>query len=144
MCNYLVYFDVKHAVEVHDWIIENSGGLNGIGNIGLLESAIYHIRNDDYYPGIHQKLTHLVFSINKFHSFLDGNKRASIALGAYFLEVNGYECIVKKFVLSMENIAVSVAEGKIQKELLQEIIESLMCEDDYSENLKLKIFRAVS
>lgn len=55
------YFDVKHAIEVHDTIIEKSGGLIGIMNINLLESALAHIKNDFYYPTIEDKLTHLFF-----------------------------------------------------------------------------------
>lgn len=83
-----VYFDTKHAIEVHDEIINQSGGVLGILNINLLESVIEHVQNDLYYPDLEHKLTHLFYSINKNHSFQDGNKRASIALSAYFLEIN--------------------------------------------------------
>lgn len=44
----------------------------------------------------------------------------------------------------MENITVWLAEGKISKDLLAEIIESLIYEEDYSEELKLKIAIAIS
>ena len=102
----IFYFDVTHAINEHDWIIRNSGGLDGINNIGNLESPLEHIKNDAYYPNIEDKLTHLVFTINKNHAFTDGNKRSSIALGAYFLELNGYDYAVTRFVHKMENIAV--------------------------------------
>jgi death-on-curing protein len=140
----MLYFDITHAIEVHDWIIDNSGGRAGIIDLGLLESPLEHIQNDNYYPKIEDKLTHLVFSINKSHAFTDGNKRSSIALGSYFLELNGYDYAVKKFVLEMENIAVWVADNKISKELLATIIESLIYEDNFSESLKLKILLAIS
>lgn len=140
----ILYFDITHAIEVHDWIIENSGGLAGINNLGLLESSLEHIQNDNYYPKIEDKLTHLVFSIIKFHAFTDGNKRSSIALGSYFLQLNGYDYAVRTFVFEMENIAVWVAEGKISKELLGTIVESLIYEDNFSESLKLKILLAIS
>lgn len=70
--------------------------------------------------------------------------RTSIALGCYFLELNGYDYTVKKFVWQMENIAVWVADGLIGKDLLREIIRSLIYEDDYSESLKLQIMVAIS
>jgi death on curing protein len=143
MARKFFYFDIHYAVEIHDWIIQNSGGLAGENNLGLLESALQHIQNDFYYPELHHKLTHLMFSINKFHAFSDGNKRSSIALSAYFLELNGYEFMVKKFVLEMENIAVWLAEGKISKDLLGELIESLIYEDNFNEELKLKLARVV-
>ncbi len=40
----------------------------------------------------------------------------------------------------MENIAVAVADNIIDKELLHDIITSLVYEDDYNEILKIKIF----
>jgi death-on-curing protein len=144
MDNEILYFDVKHAVEVHDYIIDVSGGLHGNRDIGLLDSVLDHIQNDMYYPDFPGKLTHLVFSVNKFHAFNDGNKRASISLGAYFLELNGYDYCVSTFILRMENIVVWVAEGKIDKALLGQMIWSLLEEDDYNESLKLKIIEAVS
>ncbi len=144
MSEEIFYFDAKHAIEVHDYIIDVSGGLQGYRDIGLLESVLDHIQNDMYYPNFHEKLTHLVFSVNKFHAFNDGNKRASISLGAYFLELNRYDYCVSTFMMRMENIVVWVAEGKIGKELLGEMICSLIEEDDYNESLKLKIIEAVS
>ena len=43
------------------------------------------------------------------------NKRTSIALGAFFLELNGLDSIVSKFIIEMENISVHVADNKIEK-----------------------------
>ena len=43
----------------------------------------------------------------------------------------------------MENIAVTVADNVIEKELLLEIITSLINEEDYNEQLKLKIFNSL-
>ncbi|PZO48236.1 MAG: death-on-curing protein [Phormidesmis priestleyi] len=41
------------------------------------------------------------------------------------------------------NPAVWLAEGRISKDLLGELIESLMFEEDYSESLKLKLAIAI-
>jgi death-on-curing protein len=138
------YFDTAHAITVHDEIINQSGGALGILNIGLLESVIEHVKNDLYYPELEHKLTHLFFSINKNHSFQDGNKRASIVLSAYFLEINNCSFRVERFIAEMENVAVDVADNRIDKDLLFEIINSIIYEDDYSEELKLKIIYAKS
>lgn len=136
------YFDSEHAIKVHDEIIEKSGGILGALNIGLLESTLEHVQNDFYYPEIEHKATHLFYSVNKNHSFRDGNKRAAVALTAYFLEVNGFSFCVGKFMREMENITVDVADNRIDKDLLFEIIESILYEDDYNEELKLKIIAA--
>ena len=66
-----------------------------------------------------------------------------MVLGAYFLELNGYDYCVRKFVLEMENIVVWVAEGKISKDLLLKLITSLILDEDYPENLKLELVEAL-
>lgn len=139
-----IYFDTPHAIEVHDEIIIKSGGSLGVLNIGLLDSTLDHIQNDMYYPDLEHKVTHLFHSINKNHSFQDGNKRASIVLSAYFLEINGLDYRVSIFMERMENIAVYVADNKVDKDLLFEIIQSIIYEADYSETLKLKIYNALT
>jgi death on curing protein len=139
----LIYFDTKHAIETHDYIISVSGGNSGINNLNLLESVIDHIQNDLYYPEFEDKITHLVFSIIKNHAFNDGNKRSSIALGSYFLHLNGISYCVDKFIIEMENIAVYVADNRIDKNLLKEIIISIISEEDYNEELKIKIIDAL-
>jgi death on curing protein len=142
MMDDFLYFSAEYAIEVHDNIIRVSGGLLGIRDRGLLESSLEHIKNDFYYPSLEDKLTHLLYSINKNHCFNDGNKRASLALSAYFLLINGLGILIKKFIIEMENIVVDVADNKIDKDLLFEIIESLLYEEDYSEGLKIKLMNA--
>lgn len=140
----LIYADVKRAVHIHDKILEMSGGSPGVKSLGELESVLYHISNDDYYPEFEDKLTHLVYAVNKGHCFSDGNKRTSIGLGAFFLLANGLDAFVDKFIIEMENIAVSVADNIIDKELLHEIICSLLNENEYNEGLKVKIIERLA
>ncbi len=139
----IIKIPTRYAISIHDKIIEISGGQPGIKNYGNLDSPLNHIDNDDYYPKFEEKLTHLVFSINKSHAFNDGNKRTSIALGAYFLQINGLDYCIDKFIIEMENIAVLVADDIINKELLSEIIYSVLNDEDYNETLKLKLFIAL-
>jgi death on curing protein len=136
------YFTTYYAIKVHDDIIRESGGLMGVKDVGLVDSTITHIQNEIYYPNLEHKVTHLLFSFNKNHCFIDGNKRASIALSVYFLAINGLNILIDKFIIEMENIVVDIATNRIDKDLLFEIITSLLFEDDYSEELKLKIIDA--
>ncbi len=139
----LNYFKSENAIKIHDKIIQISGGKEGVKDFGNIESPLAHIQNDDYYPTFEEKITHLIFSFNKFHAFNDGNKRTSIAMGAFFLEINGLDVFINKFIIEMENIAVTVADNIVDKELLFEIISSLINEEDYNESLKLKILNAL-
>ena len=140
----VIYISKEQAIEIHKKTIEYSGGGNyGILNIGFLYSALEHIQNDDYYPTFEDKLVHLVWSINRNHSFSDGNKRLSITLGAQFLLLNGYMFCVKRFMEEMENISYHLAAGRIDKELLHKLIHSFLeGEDDFDEELKLEYLLA--
>lgn len=136
------YFTVEYSIEVHDNIIRESGGFMGIRDAGLIASTLEHVQNDFYYPELEDKITHILFSFNKNHCFNDGNKRSSIALSAYFLTINNLECLVSKFILEMENIVVDVADNVIDRDLLRELIFSCIYEEEYSEELKLKLINA--
>lgn len=138
------YFTSEYTIKTHSKIIEISGGIPDIKNFGYIDSPLHHIQNDEYYPTFEDKLTHLVYSFNKNHGFNDGNKRTSIAVGLFFLIINGLDVFANKFVIEMENIAVTVAKNVIDKDLLHEIIFSIINEEDYSEELKLKILHALS
>ena len=50
--------------------------------------------------------------------------------------------MVAKFILEMENTVVDVADNIIDRDLLKEIVSSLLYEDDFSEELKMKIIHA--
>lgn len=138
-----IYFDVPHAVQEHDRIIEISGGTPGMLDQGRLESVLSHVQNDDYYPEFLDKITHLCFSINKNHAFNDGNKRTSIALSAFFLIVNGYDYCVSNFIREMENIAVWVADNLVDKALLKNIIFDILMEES-RESTKVELIQAAS
>lgn len=141
--NIYAYFDIDYALKTHALVIQKSGGLPGVKNAGSIESVLTHIQNDEYYPDFIDKITHLVHSVIKIHAFNDGNKRASIALSSFFLELNGHDFCVRKYQNEMENIVVWVAENKINKFLLHDLIESILYEDDYSEELKLRLLAAI-
>lgn len=141
-----VYIDsLNEVISIHGKTIEISGGgADGIINIGALEAALDHVRNDMYYPEFVDKLTHLFFVANKGHCFQDGNKRIAISLGALFLLKNGYLSVIERFLHKMEIISYHLAAGRIDKEFLREIILSVIYEDDYSEAIKLRLIGCIS
>lgn len=141
----LIYISIEQAIETHGNTIDVSGGgIKGQLEIGKLESCLAHIQNDDYYPTFEEKLCHLFFCANKFHSFQDGNKRIAISLGAQFLLLNGYVFLVPIFIREMENISYYLAGGKISKDLLLKIISAVFNDELDDESLKLEIFNAIS
>lgn len=139
----VVYIKMTYALQLHDFVIEMSGGLDGVKDEGQVDSILAHIQNDSYYPAFEEKLTHLVFGFVKYHCFNDGNKRTALALGAYFLELNGYDLVVDIFIREMENIVVWVAENRIGKPLLRRLITSICAGEEYSDTLKLELINTL-
>lgn len=134
---YLTIDDIK---KIYSTVIHVSGGGScGILDEGRIVGTLEQIKNDDYYPDIEDKVTHLFYSLNKNHCFTDGNKRISLAACIAFLTYNGYLFIMSRFTQEMENYSIHVASGAIDKELLHRIITSIIYEDDYPEDLKLDI-----
>ncbi|MGD1921225.1 MAG: type II toxin-antitoxin system death-on-curing family toxin [Pleurocapsa sp.] len=138
MNNKIIYIDLQQAIELHSWIIERTDGVNKIQDYSHLENILLQVKSEDI-TEFNDKLTQLVFAINESHKLIEDSKRLSIALGCYFLELNGYDYVVHYFATEMENIVVWLANKRIDRDLLAEIIESLIDEEDYSEELKLKI-----
>jgi death on curing protein len=139
------YLTLEQAIEVHRKTVEVSGG-GALGHLdlGLLEGVLEHIQNDDYYPVFEDKLTHLFFSACKFHCFQDGNKRIAITLAAQMLLFNGYLYCTSSFIREMENISYHVAAGKIDKDLLKDLIAAQLADALEDEELKLRLFIAIS
>ncbi len=84
------YLSFDETIALHSDIMAEMDGLQGFesSRVGYLESALEHIKNDDFYPSFLDKLTHLVFCCVKFHPFLDGNKRTAIYLAKAFIKLN--------------------------------------------------------
>ena len=142
---YNYFKSIDEIIAIHaKTIVASGGGTDGIIDLSSLECAIEHIQNDDYYPEFEDKLTHLFWVANKGHCFQDGNKRVAISIGGMFLLMNGLMRIAGNFFFRMEAISLHVAAGNIDKELLHEIITSIVYEEDYSEELKLKLVDAFS
>ena len=141
----IIYLTLDQAIDIHKKTVEISGGgANGHLDLGKLDSVLDHIQNDDYYPTFADKLTHLFFCACQFHCFQDGNKRIAITLCLQMLIQNGYLYCVGHFAREMENISFNVADGKISKELLGEIILASINKEMDSESLKIKILDAIS
>lgn len=134
------YINYNDLYDIYLQVVTVSGGgIQAVMHPSKVEGILTQIQNDDYYPEIEDKITYLFFSLNKYHCFADGNKRIALAACIQFLNLNGYLYILGRFIREMENITIHVAASRISQELLKEIVTSLIYEDEYSEELKLKI-----
>jgi len=68
------------------------GGLEGVRDLGLIESAIARPYNG-YYRRLHQKAAALVESLSRNHGFVDGNKRTTLIMADLLIGRSGYELV---------------------------------------------------
>lgn len=103
---------LEQALFAHDTIVSETGGSQGIRDIGLLDSALnrpsYTFGGVYLYETIFEKAAALVHSLLLNHPFVDGNKRTSTFLTYRFLLINNYKMDVAnkelvKFALDIES-----------------------------------------
>lgn len=81
------------ATAIHDEAIYEFGGVSGLRDSGLLESAFERSRNlfaHEPASSIFQLASTLCIGISKNHPFADGNKRTALLVTRVFLYLNGY------------------------------------------------------
>lgn len=125
----IIYPTAPAIIDIHNSVIKKSGGLAGVKDIGQLESVLAHIQNPDYYPTFLDQITHLVYSIAKFHIFNDGNKRSAILSGALFLTLNNYDRSMDLFVRGMEVPIIEEVTNHITKDELKDIIGIILSDN---------------
>jgi len=112
------YLSLYEILELHDRIIEITGGAKGIRDIRALESAINQPRitfnKTDLYPDILTKAAALCFFLVMSHPFIDGNKRVGHAAMETFLILNGFE--IEASIDEQEKIILDLAAGKMDRE----------------------------
>jgi len=78
---------------LHDEALRAHGGIPGIRDEGLLESALQRPRDRLNYgadaPDLFELATAYAFGISRNHAFHDGNKRTAWACCVLFLRLNG-------------------------------------------------------
>ena len=87
--------DIQEVLVIHDTLIVQFGGSNGIRDYNLLVSAINRpftgTGDTEFYPTMHEKAAALIESIVKNHPFVDGNKRTGYVMMRLFLLNNGFD-----------------------------------------------------
>ena len=86
-----IWLDRSEALAIHDLLLAQHGGLAGVRDDGLLESALAKPQNRFAYesPTLAEMAAGYAAGIIRNHPFLDGNKRTGFMLAVTFLELNG-------------------------------------------------------
>jgi death-on-curing protein len=112
------FLTLSEVLLILDDQIKNYGGIYGIRDINLLNSAIYMPEANFGERYLHETIPAMAaayaFHICQNHPFIDGNKRVALASSLVFLYINGYEFDCKDEILY--NKILDMAKGEITKE----------------------------
>lgn len=81
------------AQAVHQMLVAEHGGLPGIRDQALLDSALARPQQKATYENeatIFELAAAYSYGLARNHPFVDGNKRIALTVTAVFLELNGY------------------------------------------------------
>ena len=124
----MIYLNQNQVLKLHDKIIKEFGGIHGIRNEALLQSALANplqtFAGLDLYPSVFDKAVQLCFGIIKNHPFLDGNKRLGLHLMLVLIHINGLKIDIAHDELI--DIIFKVADGTFNRQdFLQALKEKI-------------------
>jgi death on curing protein len=112
------FLSVEIAMAVHDRQLAEHGGLAGVKDAGLLDSAIARPLNKHGYgeTDLCALAASYAFGIARNHPFADGNKRTAWVMARLFLKLNQVELSFDKADATRTMIA--LAAGALTEEAL--------------------------
>ncbi len=107
----MIILTLEQLLEIHTLLIAETGGSQGIRDLGRLEAALatqtQHVFGEELYETLPEKAAALIRGIIADHAFVDGNKRTGMLIGLTFLELNGLNFIATPG--ELEDFAVRIA-----------------------------------
>ena len=102
----------EECLALHDLMLSQYGGIAGVRDENLLESALARARQLLSYgkQSLAEMAAAYAAGIVKNHPFLDGNKRTGFMLGAAFLERNGFEFRAQEADVALNTLALAAGE----------------------------------
>ena len=112
------FVTLDDVLELHEEMINATGGNPGVKDAGLLDSALAQPQmtfgGEDFYPTLAEKATALAFSLIQNYPFHDGNKRTVHAAMLLFLDLNA--CDFKDELDEQERVILAVASSTMERE----------------------------
>ncbi|GHS99788.1 death-on-curing protein [Synergistales bacterium] len=88
----MITLNKEQVKRLHKRLLDSTGGLDGIRDEGLLESALaapfQTFDNVELYPSVAAKIARIAYGLVCNHPFADGNKRVGVYVMMVLLEVN--------------------------------------------------------
>jgi death-on-curing protein len=113
-----VHLTLAMVREIHQVALEQFGGLDGVRELALLESAVAAPQatfgGQSLYADLIEVAAAYLFYVCRNHPFLDGNKRAALGACLVFLRLNGVE--PHKDGPEWEALTLAVAAGELNRD----------------------------
>jgi death-on-curing protein len=86
----MLFLYKTEVIDIHERLIEEFGGINGLRDEGALESALASVENRAYYENADILICAATYAyhLTQAHAFIDGNKRIAAAISEIFLDIN--------------------------------------------------------
>ena len=108
-----IWLDSQDLYVLHNQLLARFGGLEGIRDEGLLESALYRpVQKFQYEPKstLAELAASYSYGIARNHPFFDGNKRSALLAAIVFLGINGMKLHATEEEAVLETLALAAGE----------------------------------
>jgi len=119
-----IWVALPTVIAVHERQLAEHGGMRGVRDFGLLESAINRPINLSTYgePDACALAAAYAFGLVKNHGFLDGNKRTGWIVARLFLAANGRQIAVTQ--KEIVETVLALAAGALSEDALADWFRS--------------------
>ena len=111
------YLSLAEVLALHQRVVAQTGGAQGVRDLGALESAVAQPRatfgGTDLYATVAEKAAALCVSLVGNHPFVDGNKRIGHAALETMLVLNGHELATD--LEDAERVMLALAAGTLPR-----------------------------
>jgi death on curing protein len=122
------FLTLEDVLQIHEEQIDANGGIRGIRDQGLLESAVMMPQASFGGEYLHQNLFEMAaayaFHIAENQPFLDGNKRTALVSALVFLDINSFEILDPE--MRLYDAMIAIANKEMDKYDLAKLLKRLV------------------
>lgn len=122
----MIWLSKEQILYLHSELIQATGGLDGLRDDNLLQSALLSpmqtYDDTELFPTLIDKAVRLACGLTQNHPFIDGNKRIGAHAMLVVLALNGVPLVYTQNELS--DVFLQLASGQIDFEKLREWVYS--------------------
>ena len=121
------FLTVDDVLLIHDEQLIAYGGIQGIRDNGLLESAVMMPQASFGGEYLHQNIFEMAaayaFHVDENQPFLDRNKRTALVSAFVFRDINGFEVLDEE--MKLYDAMIAIANKQMDKYDLAELLKDL-------------------